>query len=84
MFRLWIIANNRLQVIRRIYQSIAQYPKIDGLTDKYDTSDSDDSSDEDEPKKETKKSKSKTKIGKNKKGSKKKIKSTRNQAIKQM
>ncbi|KHC73741.1 hypothetical protein MGI_01453 [Candida albicans P75016] len=70
------------KLLEEYIKVLPNIPKIDGLTDKYDTSDSDDSSDEDEPKKETKKSKSKTKIGKNKKGSKKEIKSTRNQAIK--
>ena len=72
------------KLLEEYIKVLPNIPKIDGLTDKYDTSDSDDSSDEDEPKKETKKSKSKTKIGKNKKGSKKEIKSTHNQAIKQM
>ena len=37
------------KLLEEYIKVLPNIPKIDGLTDKYDTSDSDDSSDEDEP-----------------------------------
>lgn len=73
------------KLLEEYIKVIPNIPKIDSLADEYDTSDSDDTSDEDdndEPNKYKKKSKSKTKNGKNKRGSKREIKSTHNQAVK--